>query len=75
MLRTFGKLRHYISQHDPTMLQDVALKFCVRLAGPLQKERNQTEAECVIPFTKTNAGTWPPTLSNIRHEIVNYHTD
>ena len=75
MLRTFGQLLHNMSQHDPTMLQDVALKCCVRLAGPLQKERNQTEAESVIPFTKKNAGTWPPTFSNIRHEIVNYHTD
>ena len=39
MLRTFGQLLHNISQHDPTMLQDaalnVALKCCVRLAGPL----------------------------------------
>ena len=23
-------------QHDPTMLQDVSLKCCLRLAGPLQ---------------------------------------
>ena len=36
MLRAFGQLLHNISQHDRTMLQDVALKCCVRLAGPLE---------------------------------------
>ena len=29
MLRAFGQLLHNISQHDPTMLQDVALKCYV----------------------------------------------
>ena len=28
----------FISQHDPTMLQDAALKRCVDSAGPLNKE-------------------------------------
>ena len=31
MLRTFGQLLHDISQHDPTMLQDAALKCCVEM--------------------------------------------
>ena len=30
----FGQLLDNISQQDPTILQDVALKCCVRLAGP-----------------------------------------
>ena len=32
MLRTLGQLLHSISQHDPTLLQDVKLKCCVRLS-------------------------------------------
>ena len=35
MLRAFDQLLHNISQHDVLMLQEVALKCCVRLAGPL----------------------------------------
>ena len=34
MLCAFGQLLHDISQHDPMMLCYVALKCCVRLAGP-----------------------------------------
>ena len=30
LLCAFGQLLHNISQHDPTMLQDFALKCCVR---------------------------------------------
>ena len=37
MLRAFGQLLHNISQHDPTMLQYVALKCFVHLAGPLER--------------------------------------
>ena len=32
MLRTLGQFLHSISQHDPTLLQDVTLKCCVRLS-------------------------------------------
>ena len=32
MLRTSGQFLHIISQHDPTLLQDVTLKCCVRLS-------------------------------------------
>ena len=35
MFRAFGELLHNILQHDTTMLQDAALKCCVRLAEPL----------------------------------------
>ena len=35
LLRAFVQLLHNISQHDPTMLQDVALECCVRLAFPV----------------------------------------
>ena len=32
MLHTLGQLLYNISQHDPTLLQDVTLKCCVRLS-------------------------------------------
>ena len=34
MLCSFSQLLHNISQHDPTILRDVAMKCCVRLTGP-----------------------------------------
>ena len=49
MLRAFGQPVQHISQHHATMLQDVALKCCERLAKPqntqdygLRLERNKT---------------------------------
>ena len=35
MLRAFGQSIQHMSQHHATMLQDVALKCCERLARPL----------------------------------------
>ena len=34
LLRAFGQSFQHISQHHATMLQDVALKCCERLARP-----------------------------------------
>ena len=34
MLRAFGQLLYSISQHNLTMLADIALKCCVRFTGP-----------------------------------------
>ena len=31
MLRSFGQLLHNISLHDPTMLQEIELKYCLRV--------------------------------------------
>ena len=42
MFRAFGQLLHDMSQRDPIMLQDIALKCCVRLAGPLRGTRALT---------------------------------
>ena len=36
MLRAFGHSIQHMSQHHATMLQDVALKCCERLASPLR---------------------------------------
>ena len=51
MLRAFGQLPHNISQHDPTMLQDVALKCCVRLLGL------KIKTTCPLRLQKKDA--WP----------------
>ena len=37
MLRAFGQSIQHMPQHHATMLQDVALKCCERLARPLKK--------------------------------------
>ena len=34
MLHAFGQLLYSISQHNLTMLADIALKCCVRFTGP-----------------------------------------
>ena len=42
MLRAFGQSIQHMSQHHETMLQDVALKCCERLARPLKLKTDGT---------------------------------
>ena len=49
MLRVFCQPLHNIFQHDPTMLQDIPLKCCLRLAGPLQCYRGVIKKTVGLP--------------------------
>ena len=50
MLRAFGQLLYSISQHNLTMLADVALKCCVCFTGP--QDLLDLEKTCPGPMKK-----------------------